>query len=180
MEQWKPILGFESLYEVSNVGGVRRIARGKKFSAEQIDTAKQMLANGAKLGVVADFLKTSITTVFSIKHGKTWAGDSSQRPIKVQLDKHGYPSAMLCQNGKYTTVRVHRAVWEAFNGPIPGRLEVNHKNLNRADNRLENLELLTHQENVQHAHNIYNAQRTHLPPGQRRGPRSKYALIKHN
>ncbi|MFN9974812.1 MAG: NUMOD4 domain-containing protein, partial [Phycisphaerae bacterium] len=29
METWKPILGFESLYEVSDFGNVRRIARGK-------------------------------------------------------------------------------------------------------------------------------------------------------
>lgn len=179
METWKPILGYEGLYEISDHGNVRRIARGKKFTAEQVDKAKQMLADGAELKAVADFLGTSITTAFSIKHRKTWAGDSSYRLLKSRLDKHGYPNTTLCKNGKYVAVRVHRAVWEAFNGPIPGRLEVNHKNLDRADNQLGNLELLTHQENIQHAHNIYNAQRAHLPPGQRRGPRSKYAKIKH-
>jgi hypothetical protein len=86
---------------------------------------------------------------------------------------------MASKNGNYRRVSVHRAVWEAFNGPIAGRLEVNHKNLDRSDNRLENLELLTHQENVRHAHALYNAQRAHLQPGKRKGPRSKYALIKH-
>jgi hypothetical protein len=58
-------------------------------------------------------------------------------------------------------------------------LEVNHKNLKRDDNRLENLELLTHRENVQHAHDIYNAERAHLPKGKRQGPRSEYAKVKH-
>jgi hypothetical protein len=179
MEQWRPILGFEDLYEVSDFGNVRRVARGKKFTAEQIDAAKQMLVEGKTLEFVANFLKTSITTVFSIKHGKTWAGDSSHRPVKPSADSKHYMKVMLCRNGKYTGTLVHRAVWQAFNGPIEGRLEINHKNLDRADNRLENLELLTHKENVQHAHNIYNAQRTHLKPGERSGPRSKYALIKH-
>jgi hypothetical protein len=179
MEQWRPILGFEDLYEVSNFGNVRRVARGKKFTAEQIDAAKQMLVEGKTLEFVANFLKTSITTVFSIKHGKTWAGNSSHRPVKPSVDSKHYMRVSLCRNGKYTVMLVHRAVWQAFNGPIEGRLEVNHKNLDRADNRLENLELLTHRENVQHAFNIYNAERAHLPKGKRGGPRGRYVNIKH-
>lgn len=175
MEIWKPILGYEGLYEISDHGNVRRIARGKKFTAEQVDKAKQMLADGVELKSVAEFLGTSITTAFSIKHGKTWAGDSSYRTLKPMQGTDFYLRIMACRNGRYKRVAIHRAVWEAFNGPIPGRLEVNHKNLDRSDNRLENLELLTHQENVQHAHNIYNEQRKHLPPGKRQGPRSKYA-----
>lgn len=179
METWKPILGYEGLYEISDHGNVRRIARGKKFTAEQVDKAKQMLADGAELKAVADFLGTSVTTAFSIKHGKTWAGDSSYRPVKPSPDSKHYMKIMASRNGVYRRVSVHRAVWEAFNGPIPGRLEVNHKNLDRSDNRLENLELLTHQENVRHAHALYNAQRAHLQPGERNGSYSKYALIKH-
>ena len=179
METWKPIVGFEGLYEISDHGNVRRVARGKKFTAEQIETAKQMLAVGAELKAVAEFLGTSITTAFSIKHGKTWAGDAKHRPIKPIVGSDFYLRVMACKEGQYKRIAIHRAVWEAFNGPIPGRLEVNHKNLDRADNRLENLELLTHQENVQHAHALYNAQRTHLSPGNRRGPYSKYVRIKH-
>lgn len=179
MEEWRPIFGFEGLYEVSNFGNVRRVARGKKFTAEQIDAAKQMLAEGKTLDAVAEFLKTSVTTVFSIKHGKTWAGESSHRPVKPMVGTDGYHRIMACKAGKYTRLTIHRAVWQAFNGPIEGRLEVNHKNLDRADNRIENLELLTHRENILHAHRIYNAERAHLKPGERSGPRSKYAKIKH-
>lgn len=179
MEVWAPVLGYERLYEVSNFGNVRRTARGKKFTPEQIIEAKKMLADGSKLVDVAAFLNTSITTVFSIKHGKTWCGDAAARPVKTRLDNHGYAHFTPSVSGKYKHVRVHRAVWEAFNGPIPGRLEVNHKNLNRSDNRLENLELLTHRENINHAHAKYADKRTHLPKGSRRGPRSQYAKIKH-
>jgi hypothetical protein len=48
-------------------------------------------------------------------------------------------------------------VWEAFNGPIEGRLEINHKDLDRSNNRLENLEIVTHQQNLQHAIDAYKA-----------------------
>ena len=43
MEVWKPAYQFESLYEVSNFGNTRRVARGKLFTAEQVQQAKQML-----------------------------------------------------------------------------------------------------------------------------------------
>jgi hypothetical protein len=177
METWKPILGFESLYEVSDFGNVRRIARGKTLDPNKVAEAKEMLAAGATLKVVAEFLNTSIATAWNIKTEKTWRGNTAYRHLKPQLGTDFYLRAFLCKESKYTKKAIHRAVWEAFNGPIPGRLEVNHKNLDRADNRLENLELLTHQENVQHAHNIYNEQRKHLPPGKRQGPRSKYATM---
>ncbi len=157
MEIWKPVRGYEGLYEISNLARVRRVARGKLFTAEQIDAAKAMFADGAALGAVAAFLKTSITTAFNIKHGKTWAGDSNARPVKTHLI-NGYAIFSPCKDGKYRKVSVHRAMWEAFVGPIPDRMEINHKNLDRSDNRIENLELVTHQENIQHAIDAYKSQ----------------------
>ena len=174
METWKPVLGFEELYEVSNIGNVRRIARGKTLDATKVAEAKEMLAAGATLKVVAEFLNTSIATAWNIKLGRTWSGDASFRPCKTSLLK-GYPQIALCRNGKYARRPVHRLVWEAFNGPIAGRLEVNHKNLDRADNRLENLELLTHQENVKHAFDIYRQDPNSRQPAGRKGSyRGKY------
>jgi hypothetical protein len=66
-------------------------------------------------------------------------------------------------------------MWEAFNGPIEGRLEVNHKNLKRDDNRLENLELLTHRENIQHAFDLYRQDPSSRQPAGKPGSyRGKY------
>lgn len=180
METWKPVLGFEGLYEVSDHGNVRRTARSKSIDAAKVPQAKEMFAAGATLKEVAAFLNTSIPTAHSIKLGKTWAGDAGHRPVKNRMDSHFYVHVDLVCNSVYSRKRVHRLVWEAFKGPIPDRLEVNHKNLDRSDNRLENLELLTHRENVNHAHAIYAEERKHLPKGQRSGPRSKYAKIQHS
>lgn len=156
METWKPVLEFEDLYEVSDHGKVRRIARGKTLNAAKIPEAKQMFEHGATLKEVATFLGTSITTAHSIKLGKTWAGDSGYRPVKTPLLKH-YQIASLCRDSVYVRRSVHRLVWEAFNGPIPGRLEINHKDLDRTNNVLANLELTTHQQNIQHAIDAYKA-----------------------
>ncbi len=48
---------------------------------------------------------------------------------------------------------VHRLIAEAFLGDRPG-MHVNHKNGNKLDNRLENLEWVTNQENVDHARKV--------------------------
>jgi len=156
METWKPVIGFETLYEVSDFGKVRRTARGKTLDADKIPKAKKMFEHGATLKQVAEFLGTSVPTAHSIKQGKTWAGDATHRLIKPRLIK-GYDVVDLCRDGKYTRRSVHRVMWEAFNGPIEGRLEINHKDLNRSNNQLDNLELLTHQQNLKHAIDAYKA-----------------------
>ena len=49
---------------------------------------------------------------------------------------------------------VHRLVWEAFNGQIPEGYEVNHINEIKSDNRLSNLNLMTHRENINYGTGI--------------------------
>ena len=56
METWKPVLDFEDLYEVSDFGNVRRIARGKTIDATKIPEAKQMFEHGATLKQVKGFI----------------------------------------------------------------------------------------------------------------------------
>ena len=54
-------------------------------------------------------------------------------------------------NQKVKNMLVHRAVAEAYLSNPENKLEVNHKNSIRDDNRLENLEWSTRSENNQHA-----------------------------
>lgn len=43
---------------------------------------------------------------------------------------------------------LHRVMWETFVGPIPDGYEIDHINHNRCDNRLCNLQLLSHRDNI--------------------------------
>lgn len=69
--------------------------------------------------------------------------------IKGKILKPGlqkcYPCVSLCLNGTPKSYRVHRLVMLAFVGA--SNLEVDHINRDRSDNRLSNLEYVTHREN---------------------------------
>lgn len=54
--------------------------------------------------------------------------------------------------GKLVQIMAHRLVWEAANGPIPDGLQVNHKDLNRTNNALPNLEVVTASGNIRHSY----------------------------
>ena len=47
----------------------------------------------------------------------------------------------------------HRFVYEVFRGPIPHCFEIDHINEIKSDNRLKNLQLLTHKQNVEKSKN---------------------------
>ena len=71
--------------------------------------------------------------------------------LKLNLKKTGYLTADLSKGNRVRTVAVHRMVAVAFIPRIEGKNVVNHKNLNKTDNRVENLEWVTSKENSQHA-----------------------------
>lgn len=71
--------------------------------------------------------------------------------IRPAKDKKGYQRICLYDdNGNKKTYKVHRLVAEAFIKNFHDTLSVNHINYNRADNRIENLEMCTHQDNIKH------------------------------
>ncbi len=77
------------------------------------------------------------------------------KDCKLQLMEtmsRGYIQIEFRYNDKIMNIRTHRAIWLYFKGEIFKGLEPNHKNAIKDDNRLSNLELLTHKENLQHAH----------------------------
>lgn len=78
--------------------------------------------------------------------GKVWS-NATNRFLTPQIVK-GYIKYMLFFNGKGIYRYAHRLLWLTFNGEIPLGYEINHKNEIRNDNRLENLELLTHYDNL--------------------------------
>lgn len=50
--------------------------------------------------------------------------------------------------------KVHRIVWMLFNGPIPEGMEINHIDMNKSNNNISNLELVTHKRNLELAREI--------------------------
>lgn len=63
----------------------------------------------------------------------------------------GYPYVALCVNSKVKTFQVHKLVAEAFIGPCPEGYEVNHKDSDRANSMVNNLEYVTRRENILHS-----------------------------
>lgn len=55
---------------------------------------------------------------------------------------------------KKISIRGHRLVWIYFNGPIPSGMVVNHKDKNKSNNSLDNLELLSVRDNNRHARGL--------------------------
>lgn len=67
--------------------------------------------------------------------------------LKPSISHRGYYIVALSKNSIVKTYRVHILVYEAFNGPIPENMQVNHINEIKTDNRLSNLNLMTAKEN---------------------------------
>ena len=73
------------------------------------------------------------------------------RILKNNRDRKGYPCVTLSTAHGESIVRVHRLVAAAFIGdPTESRPHVNHKNSDRQDNRVENLEWVSRSENMAH------------------------------
>ena len=113
-EEWRDVVGYEGLYQVSELGNIRSLPR------------LAMRSNGKPLTI----------------NGKI---------LSPGTDPKGYLRACL---GKHNTMKVHRLVAAAF---IPNPLnlpEVNHIDGNKQNNSIENLEWVSHADNVKHAVSI--------------------------
>ena len=85
--------------------------------------------------------------------------------ILKQQTSNKYNHVMLSLGHRRTKqFFVHVLVAEAFFGPKPTGMEVNHKDLDKRNNHADNLEYLTRLENMDHA--IIN---NHWPTGERHG-----------
>lgn len=98
-------------------------------------------------------------------------GGKGTRPglLRAKMDKDGYRSVWLYPIRR--TLRIHGIVLTAFVGIRPDGHEANHKNGDRADNRLANLEWLSHGDNVRHTY--ANGRGVQQKPGYRHPRKGK-------
>lgn len=73
------------------------------------------------------------------------------RKLKPATDKDGYFRITLSNNNKRKSYYVHRLVAKTYLKDYNDKLQVNHKNGIKTDNRIENLEMCTLQENIKHS-----------------------------
>lgn len=90
----------------------------------------------------------SIRTKDSLGRSKT------PMAMKPQANRKGYLYVGLKRGNGYRHYLVHRLVAQAFIGERPGNCEVNHKDEDKANNRADNLEYVTHTENIRYGTGI--------------------------
>ena len=108
-EQWKPVRGFEGLYEVSTTGRIKSLPK---------------------------------------------VGSRCEKLLKQRDNGFGYLICQFMKNNKRITMSTHRAVALAFIPNPDNKKQVNHKDGNRHNNSVENLEWCTNSENQLHKFHV--------------------------
>lgn len=133
-EVWKPVRGFEGLYEVSNLGQIKSLSR----------------------------------TVHRKNNRNQYIKGRIIRPAKT-LD--GYLRICLLKSGKRKSFLVHRLVAEAFIPNPKKLLEVNHKDEDKQNNNVNNLEWCSRKYN-----NNYKNHNVKVSRANKNGKKSKPLL----
>ena len=84
--------------------------------------------------------------------GLVFSEKSSKVLTKID-DGRGYDAVTIWINGVSEKIKVHRLVAETWLIRDEEQLEVNHKDGNKKNNTVSNLEWCTHQDNITHAYN---------------------------
>ena len=92
-----------------------------------------------------------VRSLDKIKIGSRFNSNIKGKILSLRVVNHGYRALILQNNNIKKNVPVHRIVAKAFIPNPEGKKEVNHINLIKDDNRVENLEWCTRSENMIHA-----------------------------
>lgn len=107
-----------------------------------------------KLSVFVEMLKNRGYYI-----GEDWHIRGKKGTISSKLMRNGYYMMGAAYNKKYYYFMEHRVIYCWLKGPIPEGMVVNHKDYNRANNNIDNLELLTQKENLEYSRPNISPQR---------------------
>lgn len=126
-EIWRDIKDYEGLYQVSNLGRVRSLDHYVKYKGNSIRLVQGTI-------------------------------------MKLKLNRYGYLEVSLCKNGKHKSYIIHRLVamtfpdlvnWiEEAKGKPFNKIDVNHKDENKLNNCVTNLEWCTKGYNIRYGTGI--------------------------
>lgn len=97
---------------------------------------------------------------FQISNKGVLKNIQTNKILKQHVSKKGYATIATKVNGKNYCFRVHRLVAIAFIDNVENKSEVNHKDSDKLNNSIDNLEWVTPKENIHHS--IIN--NTHVMP----------------
>lgn len=89
------------------------------------------------------------TRYFITRNGDV-INSQTDRVLNQNEDGEGYYHVMIYYNRQRKTTKVHKLVAEVYLGN-PNGMHVNHKDCNKLNNHVSNLEYVTRQENMTHA-----------------------------
>lgn len=87
-----------------------------------------------------------------LRRTKPYHGNGLGQIRKPQIARNGYITYSISIANRVFMRMAHRLVADAFLGPIPDGMQVNHIDGDKANPRLENLEIVTNGENRAHSY----------------------------
>ena len=88
---------------------------------------------------------------YTISEGAHIISTFTGKEKQTYLSHNGYKKVKLRRNKKSYSRFVHKLLYQTFRGPIPKGFEVNHKDLNKLNNSLSNLEIISKRDNIVHS-----------------------------
>ena len=93
----------------------------------------------------------SVSSLGKIKSHKR-IGRTEDKISKTEIKGNKYRQVNLSKKSISKTYRIHKLVACAFFGECPKNKEINHKDTNKSNNSISNLEYVTHKKNMNHAY----------------------------